>query len=57
MFRKRMVNRMDRDDLIFTLKMTALGTAALLAYIVFALVQDGGASDLIARLVAGLGLR
>jgi len=44
MFRKRtpafLGHDMDRTDLIFTLKMTALGVAGLIAYIVVSYIQE-----------------
>jgi len=41
---------MRKEDLIFTLKVTALGIVALVIYIGVALLQDGGAGD-VARFV------
>ena len=35
---------MERDDLIFTLKMTVLATVALAVYVVVSLLKDGDLS-------------
>lgn len=39
---------MRKDDLIFTLKMTALGVAATAIYVAVMLIQYGSTGDLVA---------